>query len=170
MPDIIISAAVCQAANRVIGNAGSIPWQGRLKGEQKLFKDSTVGKAVVMGRKTWESIPAKYRPLPNRVNIVLSSQEDYLIDGGHARSIEDSIELAKQMHCKEVVFIGGQRVYEDTLHILDKLYLTTLFNEYEGDTMFPVLDNDEWEVEDDQVFLEEEGRISGFIFQTLNRK
>lgn len=169
--NMIISAAVCQASNRVIGANGGIPWQGKLKGEQKLFRDFTSGKAVVMGRKTWESIPAKYRPLPNRLNIVLTSKEDYIIDGVALRadSVGQAIQIAKVLYHTEVVFIGGQRVYEESKGLWDKLYLTTLEKEFEGDTLFPELDKEEWRQDQELIFPEEEKRVSAFKFEVLTK-
>ena len=125
--DLTISAMVARAANGTIGLNGKIPWQGRLKGEQAIFKEYTKDKAVIMGRKTWYSIPSKFRPLPNRLNLVLTSKPKGLETCTEMLSLESALLTAEQVPgYTEAVLIGGQRVYEEGLKFCDTLYLTTL--------------------------------------------
>lgn len=176
MSSIIVSAAVCQAANRVIGSNGKIPWQGKLKGEQDLFKTVTAGKAVVMGRKTWESIPTKYKPLPARLNLVLTSEEWCWsqvkeFSKVNVNSVAEAIKMAEYCNYPEVVFIGGQRVYEESMPLWDKLYRTTLKKEFKGDTFFPeIAMEDDWYTSHQIGFPEGEGRICSFTFEIFDKK
>jgi dihydrofolate reductase len=167
--DIKISAMVAQSSNRVIGHKGDIPWRGKLKGEQKLFKEFTMGKIVCMGRKTWESIPDKYRPLPGRLNMVLTSNpkpNDKCIE---IDSVVKTIQLAVRTSYDEMVFIGGQRVYEESYQYWDTLYLTTLDMVFEGDTYFPELVESDWALNSEHVYEKEEGRICSFKLEVLDR-
>ena len=167
-----ISAIVAQASNRVIGANGDIPWRGKLKGEQALFLEHTLGKVVVMGRKTWESIPPKFRPLRNRLNIVVTGNpSDTTRYHLEANSLKQALFYAEcSPRCEEVVLIGGQRVYEEGLPLCTRLYLTTLEDEYEGDTFFPELNKNEWTLEYEKCYPLSEGRRSAFTFQILERK
>ena len=125
------SAVVAMASNRVIGKAGRLPWH--IPGELKWFKKLTMGHPVVMGRKTYDSIG---RPLPGRRNIVFSlnlRQGDLAgVEIINSREELDSLALEG-----EVFVIGGTRVFELLLGITDKIYLTYIYEAYEGDTFFP---------------------------------
>ena len=115
--------------NRVIGNGLEIPW--KIKGEQKRFKELTIGKTIVMGRKTYDSIG---RPLPNRKTIVISkSVKD--IDGCE---VYDSLEVVlKKINVDELFIVGGGTIYKRALLYADKIYLTVIDKEYNGDVFFP---------------------------------
>ena len=118
------------AKNRVIGKDNDMPW-GRLPADLKHFKETTQGHTVIMGRKTFDSIG---KPLPNRRNIIITSKKE--IAGCEvASSVEDAIALAQDE--KEVFIIGGGSIYEQTLPVADRLYLTSIDMHTEGDTFFP---------------------------------
>ncbi|MCB1385084.1 MAG: dihydrofolate reductase [Nitratireductor sp.] len=142
----VVSMVVAIAANGVIGVAGGLPW--RLSSDLKRFKRDTMGKPVIMGRKTWESIG---RPLPGRDNIVVTRQDDYSAPGAQVRaSVEDAIALAGQLTAgqegaAEICIIGGGQLYREAIARADRLYVTHVLAEPEGDTRFPPIDPAEWE-------------------------
>lgn len=121
--------------NRVIGNNNELIW--KLSSDLKRFKELTTNNPVVMGRKTYESIG---RPLPNRRNIIISRQPDYLVDDCE---IVSSLEEALLLTNSDCFIIGGGEIYKQSLEIVDKIYLTLVHKEFEGDTKFPEL-NKEW--------------------------
>ena len=127
----IISLIVAMANNRVIGKDKEMPWH--LPADLAHFKAKTLGKPIVMGRKTYESIG---RPLPGRLNIVMSRNKDYAIEGCTVvSSLEEALVLVKNV--EEVMIIGGGYLYEEALPLADKLYLTFIDLEVHGDTLFP---------------------------------
>lgn len=134
----MIGLIVAYDKNRVIGNKGRIPW--RIKGEQLRFKNLTTGNVVVMGRRSYEEIG---RPLPNRLTIVVSLtkcfDEENVIT---VKSIEEAIEKAEG---KDVFISGGARIYEEALPLCDKLFITEVDGEFEGDTFFPEFDEQKYE-------------------------
>lgn len=132
---MLISHVVAMAENRVIGKNGQMPWH--IPGEQKIFRDLTVGKALIMGRKTHESIG---RVLPDRTTIVVTRQKDYQIPGAHVvHSVEEGIALAKKLKLEEIVIGGGGELFAQTLPITDKIYLTVVHAVFEGETLYPEL-------------------------------
>lgn len=150
---VIISAMAAVALNRAIGKDGRIPWM--IPGEQELFKRYTIGKAVVMGRATWYSIPEKFRPLPGRLNIVLTShpEEFEKVRCMTAASVSEAIGLVVEGKLfDELVFVGGERVYEEGVPKCSKLYLTTVEGIYPGDRFFPELDMKKWRVKEKEYF------------------
>jgi len=127
----IISLIAAMAKNRVIGKNNEMPWH--LPADLKHFKAVTLGKPIIMGRKTYESIG---RPLPGRTNIVISTNKAYTLEGCEtATSLEEAIKLVKEV--EEVMIIGGGFLYSQTLKFADKLYLTFIDLEEDGDTFFP---------------------------------
>lgn len=133
-----VSLIVAMTKNGVIGKDGSLPWN--IPEELKLFKEKTLEKAVVMGRKTWNSLPEKLKPLPDRVNIVLSHQDLILPkDVNLVKSIEEAIEVGSKCS-SEIVFIGGGEVYSQVLDKVDKLYVSWIKKDFDGDVYFPEFD------------------------------
>ncbi len=127
----LISLIAAMANNRVIGKDNQMPWH--LPADLAHFKAVTLGKPIVMGRKTYESIG---RPLPGRKNIILSSNPDYKVEGCECvGSIEEALALAEDV--EEIMIIGGGYLYSQTLPQADKLYLTFIDLDVEGDTQFP---------------------------------
>ena len=134
-----ISVIAALAENRVIGRENELPW--RLSADLKHFKMLTMGKPIVMGRKTWESIG---KPLPGRSNIVITRDADYRADGCIVvNSIEQALQAAGD--CEEVMVIGGAELYRQTLERAQRLYLTQVKAEVSGDTLFPLIDPKQWQ-------------------------
>ncbi|MEW6990234.1 type 3 dihydrofolate reductase [Colwelliaceae bacterium 6441] len=127
----ILSMIVAHANNRIIGKDNDMPWH--LPADLAYFKKTTLGKPVVMGRKTYESIG---RPLPGRQNIVISRDANYQADGiDTATSVEQALAIAGDV--PEVMVIGGGAIYQHCLTAADRLYITHIDAEIEGDTQFP---------------------------------
>lgn len=158
-----ISIIVAAAANNVIGRGGELPWH--LPEDLKRFKRLTIGKPVIMGRLTQESIG---NPLPDRRNIVLSRREEHVIEGFEVVATSDAA-LKLAAGAAEVMVIGGGRVYRELLPLADRIYLTRLATAVEGDTFFPELDDAEWRVVDRQDFSASATRPYDFSFVTLDR-
>lgn len=138
-PDVI-AIVVAHSRNRVIGRQGDLPWH--LPGDLKRFKELTTGGTVVMGRKTWESIPPKFRPLPNRRNLVVSRNNG--VDGPEVfRSVEAALEAAAQ-NC---FVIGGGEIYAQTIAKATRVYATEVAADVDGDVTFAELGPDWREVE-----------------------
>ncbi|WP_299795905.1 type 3 dihydrofolate reductase [uncultured Shewanella sp.] len=152
-----IAMIAAMANNRVIGKDNQMPWH--LPEDLKHFKAMTLGKPIVMGRKTFESIG---RPLPGRHNIVVSRQESLNIEGV---TCVTSFEAAKEVvgNCEELVVIGGGQLYSSLLPQADKLYLTQINIDVEGDTYFPQWDDGTWERESEQTSINEKGLEYTFI-------
>ncbi len=132
-----LSAIVAMASNRCIGKDNALPW--RLPADLKRFKQLTMGHALVMGRKTYESIG---RPLPGRTMIVVTRQQDYAPEGVQvAHSLEQALGMA---HGDEVFLAGGADIYRQAMDRVRRLYLTRIDREYEGDAFFPPLDLSAW--------------------------
>lgn len=140
-----IVQVVAVSLNGIIGADGDMPWS--LPSDLKRFKQITMGKPVVMGRKTFESIG---RPLPGRANVVISRSATYKVDGVHVvSSIDEALELAtrlaKDTGAEEVCVIGGGEIYVQTLARTNRIYMTRVMAEMAGDTRYPELSEDEWE-------------------------
>lgn len=141
----VISAIAAMSANKVIGHLGDIPWRKMVPEEQKLFREHTLGKTVIMGRRTWESLPERYRPLPGRLNVVITNSKTFSGNCVQAKSVEEAISaFAYGEDANECVLIGGERVYEEGLPYCGRLYLTELDAIFPGDTFFPGLNENEW--------------------------
>ena len=135
----MISIVVAHASNGVIGRDGGLPW--RLPTDLRRFREITLGGAVVMGRKTFESIPPKFRPLPERRNIVLSSRRDYEAPGAEVfGGLDEALEA-----CGDGCFvIGGEATYRQALPLTSRVYATEVEASVEGDAFFPALAESEW--------------------------
>lgn len=136
-----LSLVVAVSANNCIGKDGALPWH--IPEDIAHFKALTLHKTVLMGRKTWESLPATFRPLPQRTNIVITRQTDYALPLGVERY--DTLEAALRAHAgEELMIIGGAQIYHETLPFADTVYLTRVHQEVAGDTFFPVLEPTSW--------------------------
>ncbi|MBO5800258.1 MAG: dihydrofolate reductase [Paludibacteraceae bacterium] len=161
----MISIIVACSENNVIGKDNGLIW--RLSNDLKRFKALTTGHAIVMGRKTFESIG---RPLPNRRNIILSKNLEYMEGCEIMRSTDEVLELAKSTD-GELFIIGGGQVYEQLLPFADKLYLTLVHTVAEGDTFFPALNRDEWtEVARESFKADEKNEFDYEFVDYLRRK
>ena len=140
----IIIAAV--ALNRVIGKENDLAWH--LPADMKYFKECTKGFPVIMGRKNYESIPEKYRPLPGRLNIVMSHQKDYHVAEGVAlcHDLQKALDIAAETGTDKVYIIGGGQVYKSAIEqgLVDKMLITWVEAEVKGDVYFPVFDEESW--------------------------
>ena len=137
----MLSLIAAVARNRVIGQDNQLLWH--LPGDMRHFRETTRGKPVIMGRKTWESLPGKFRPLPGRLNIVVSRNPVYVAPGATlAASLEEAL---KQVESTEEVFvIGGAELYRQALPLADRLYLTELTADFDGDACFPEIAQADW--------------------------
>jgi dihydrofolate reductase len=140
---VTVTLVAAVAANGVIGADGEMPWY--YPEDLQHFKRITVGHPVVMGRTTYESIVARLgEPLPDRLNVVLSSQDLDLPEGAVlASSVDEALSLAAD-HDEEVYVVGGATVYEQLLDCADRLVLTEIHETHEGDTHFPEWDHEAW--------------------------
>ena len=134
-----ISIICALTKNRVIGNNEKIPWH--IKEDFKLFKEKTENQIVIMGRLTFESIPKKFRPLPNRVNIVISRNELKEENVLTFNSLEKAINFCKKNYDKKEIFlIGGNRIYSEGINFANQLYLSFVKKDYQGNVFFPKID------------------------------
>jgi dihydrofolate reductase len=158
-----ISIIVAASANNVIGIDGDLPW--RLSEDLKNFKAITMGKPMIMGRATFESIG---RALPGRRSIVLSRQAGFEAEGCDVvSSLAEALELAGDV--EEIMVIGGGKIYEQFLPIADRIYLTRIDASIEGDTWLPEIDPGEWTVVESESYPAGDEREYGFTFETWNR-
>ena len=135
----MISLIVARARNGAIGKAGDIPWH--LPEDLKFFQRETLGGAIIMGRKTWESLP--YKPLKNRLNIVIS--RDASLTEHVAETPQGAIQMAYATGYRRVYGIGGQRIYTEMLPLADRLLITEVDLEVgDADAYFPAFDEAEW--------------------------
>jgi len=140
MPEIVIIAAV--ARNRVIGKDNRLLWN--IPEDMAHFKALTAGHTVIMGRKTWESLPPRFRPLPGRRNIVITRQADYAAPGAElADSLENALKLAST--ATVAFIIGGEQIYTQAMAVADRLEITEVELEPEGDAWFPEIAAVDWE-------------------------
>lgn len=139
MPEIVIIAAV--AKNRVIGKDNTLIWN--IPEDMAHFKALTSGQTVIMGRKTWESLPAAFRPLPGRLNIVVSRNPGFEAPGASVvASLPEALAAAGDA---EIAFvIGGAELYRQALPLADRLLLTEIDQAYDGDAFFPEFDRNTW--------------------------
>ena len=138
-----VSIIVAVAENGVIGKDNDLIWH--LPKDMNFFKDTTLHHHVIMGRKNFESIPHKFRPLPNRTNFIITRQTDYTAKGCITfNSLEDALEDVKKSGDKEPFIIGGGEIYKLALEkkLVDKIYLTQVHHSFDGDTFFPEIGND----------------------------
>ncbi len=163
---MILSHIVAASENGVIGRKGQLPWH--ISADLKAFKARTKGHIVIMGRKTFESLG---RPLPDRLNIVITQRKDYQPDGEVLISSDLTAALAEAsrhtvQYGDEVFIIGGGQVYRQTLHQVDRIYLTRVHLEIDGDTFYPHPDAKEFDLVDQSDF---EGSPS-YSFLTFVRR
>lgn len=158
-----ISLVVAASTNNVIGVAGGLPWH--LSDDLKRFKALTMGKPIIMGRKTFESIG---RALPGRQNIVITTQADYQAEGCDVvTSVDAAIEVAGET--AEKMIIGGGEIYRLFLPVADRIYLTRVAVDVVGDTLFPELDSDIWRETGRETHTAGEGNDHDFAILTYAR-
>jgi dihydrofolate reductase len=156
-----LSVIAAMSANRVIGINNSLPW--KLPEDLKYFKNLTLGKSIIMGRKTFESIG---RPLPSRENIVVTQQQNYKTVGIKiAYSLEEAIELAEN---KEIFIIGGAEIYKQSLPLVETVYLTLIEKNFDGDAYFPELDLKVWHLVQEESHYSESEKFT-YKFQIYKK-
>jgi len=137
-----ISMIAAVAENRVIGKDNDLVW--RLPDDMKFFMQTTTDHHVIMGRKNYESLPPKYKPLPNRTNIIITRQKDYNADAHIVHNLEDALAIAKNNNEPEAFIIGGGEIYKLGLEYADVMYITEIHESFEGDAFFPEFDKSQW--------------------------
>jgi dihydrofolate reductase len=160
-----LSLVASVARNGAIGRGNELVWDEPL--DKQHFKRTTMGCPVVMGRKTWDSLPARFRPLPGRRNVVVTRQRGWRADGAEAASSLDSA-LALAAGAPRVCLIGGAQLFEQAMPLADELVLTEIDADFEGDVFFPPWDRNAF----DEVQRESHTSASGtaFAFVTYRRK
>ncbi|MBS0334160.1 MAG: dihydrofolate reductase [Proteobacteria bacterium] len=172
MPQITLTAGpIARARNGVIGKDGALPW--RLKTDLANFRAVTMGKPVIMGRKTWESLPR--RPLVGRTNIVLSRDGSFEPKGAvvcddFAEAVSIAREQAAEDGAREVCVIGGASLFELALQRAGRVYLTDVDAEPEGDVVLPPLDPAVWKEVSAKAYFAGEGDDHGFVIRVLERR
>ncbi|RZT21832.1 dihydrofolate reductase [Fictibacillus sp. BK138] len=132
----MISFVVAMDEKLAIGKDNDLPWY--LPNDLKHFKKTTMGKPIVMGRKTYESIG---KPLPGRENIVVTRDQSYVAEG---TTIVHSVDEVLKMNAEEICVIGGSEIFKQFLPVADRLYITEIHHTFDADTFFPELNDDEW--------------------------
>jgi dihydrofolate reductase len=164
-----LSLIVAKSLNGVIGLNGNLPW--RLSSDLKFFKSTTLGKPVLMGRVTWESLPF---PLPGRPNLVLTNNKNYLAEGAEIFNSADKMiargyELAGQMNVDEVMLIGGAKLYASQMEYCDRLYVSEVNATIEGDVYFPEIDTNTWKLASETEFSKDLKDDYSFKVQVFER-
>ena len=164
-----VSLIVAVANNGVIGKDNDLIWH--LPKDMGFFKETTLGHHVIMGRKNFESIPERFRPLANRTNVIITRNSDYKAEGCVVvNSVEQALEVAKQNGDIQPFIIGGGQIYKLALenNLVDKIYLTKVHHTFDGDTFFPELNN-EWKEVNKTVNKADEKHAHDYSFITLER-
>jgi dihydrofolate reductase len=161
---MLISQIAAMSENRVIARDGKLPWH--LPADLKYFKNVTWGHHVLMGRKNYE---AEGTTLKGRTNIIITRQQNYQVKDAFVFStIREGIDFAERRGENELFIVGGGHIYRQTLQQTDKIYLTIIHREFEGDTFFPELDKDEWKTYSKRQYLSDQNNPHDhtyYIFQ-----
>ena len=153
----MVSIIVAIAQNGTIGDKNSLLWH--IKEDMRFFRTTTSGHPVIMGRKTFESLGSK--PLPKRTNIVITRADREFEGALTAHSLEDAIRMAGED--EEIFVMGGAQIYREALSVVDRMYITVVERDYEGDTSFPEIDYSQWKLVD--VVRHERGEEYEFPFE-----
>ena len=166
----MLSLIVARASNGVIGKDGDLPW--KLRRDMVRFKRKTMGQTVIMGRKTWESLPDNFRPLPGRRNVVLTTRTDYEVPEGVEviHSLQEGLLVARYTERQGggTVIIGGALVYDLFMPHVARIYLTEVEAEIEGDVYFSSIPEG-WEESEVKSFPANEKNEYAHTFKTLTR-
>jgi dihydrofolate reductase len=161
----MLSLIVAAASNNTIGKNNQLLWH--LPNDLKFFKNTTWGSVVIMGRKTFESVN---KPLLGRLNIVITRQENWQAENVTvAKSLDEAIQIATELHYKEIFIIGGGEIYKEALPKTDKIYLTRIHAEIEGDTFFPEINRNEWQLVSSVDFKADEKHLYDYTFEVWDR-
>ena len=155
----MIALIAAFSINRVIGNNGIIPW--KIKGEQKRFKELTTGNVVIMGRRSYEEIG---KPLPNRTTIVISNTKTFsAVNCMTATSLVQALKMAEG---RNIYIAGGAQLYKESIQLVEKMYITLIDENIEGDTFFPLFNEGDFDIQVDERF---EGEIP-YTYMTYLRR
>ncbi len=158
LPNLVLIAAL--ARNGVIGINNTLPWH--LPEDMKHFREATRGKPVIMGRKTWESLPDTFRPLPGRHNIVVSRNPTYQADGATVvSSLTAALDAA--VNADDVFVIGGAELYRQALPLARRMVLTRIEQDFEGDAHFPSFTDADWQMTRQDAHVSNNGLPFSFI-------
>ena len=162
----MLSLIVAASENNVIGVNNHLPWH--LPVDMKYFKDTTMGKPIVMGRKSFEELG---RVLPGRPNIAITRQKGYEKPGLYVvSSLEEGIEKAKSFGTEEMFITGGGEIFKLAVKIVDRMYITRVHAEVDGDTYFPSFDPAEWDLVKNERHEKDEKHAYALTFQVWDRK
>jgi len=163
---MILSLLVAASQNNVIGKNNQLPWH--LPNDLKYFKNLTWGMPILMGRKTFDSIG---KPLPGRKSIVITRNNDWRHEGVEVvHSIEEAIKKAESFGVKEIFVIGGAEIFKTSLQDADKIYLTRIHQEFDGDVYFPDVTKDEWQLTSERFCTADEKNAYDHTYQVWDRK
>jgi dihydrofolate reductase len=165
---MVVSAVVAASENDAIGKENKLLWH--LPNDLKFLKNITWGMAVVMGRKSFESIASK--PLKGRLNIIITRQKDLSAEGiVVANTIEDAVSIAQQNDFKELMVLGGAEIYRLAMPITGRIYITRVHARFEdADAFFPAIDENEWKMVSNEDFYKDEKHAFDYSFQVWERK
>ncbi len=160
-----ISLIVAASENNVIGRDNDLPW--KLPDDMKFFVRTTKGHHILMGRKNLESFG---KPLPKRTNIVLTRDKEYELEGAKIfHELKAAIQFAEERGEEELMIIGGGEIYKQALPLADRIYLTRIHTEIEGDTYFPDFDQSAWKVASKEYHPKDEKHNYDFTFYTFEK-
>ncbi|RBL92157.1 dihydrofolate reductase [Chitinophaga flava] len=160
-----ISIIVAASENNVIGINNQLPW--RLSTDLKYFKSTTLGKPIIMGRKTFDSLG---KPLPGRPNIVITRQTGYHPEGAYVvSSVDEAIAKAQTFETEEIFVTGGSQIFEQAWSQVDRIYLTRVYAVVPGDAFFPAVHSNEWNLVSDERHEPDEKNEYAFSFQVWER-
>lgn len=163
-----IALIVAVSENNVIGKDNRLIWH--LPSDMMYFKEKTKGHCVITGRKNYESIPEKFRPLPGRINIVITANTGYDAPGAIiVHSLEEALAIARRNNETEAFIIGGGQIYSQALPLCDTIYLTRVHNTFEGDTFFPEINSSEWKMTCSDKRKKDEKNPFDYTFYTYER-
>lgn len=162
----MVSIIVAIAQNGTIGDKNSLLWH--IKEDMRFFRTTTSGHPVIMGRKTFESLGSK--PLPKRTNIVITRADRTFEGALTAHSLEEAIAMAKAESGDQEIFVmGGAQIYAEALSVVDRLYITRVERDYDGDTSFPKIDYSQWWLVSEQRYERGEEFDAPFAFLCYDR-
>lgn len=161
-----VSLIVAASTNNAIGLEGKLLWH--LPNDLKFFKNTTWAMPLVMGRKTFEAVN---KPLPGRFNIVITRQPGWAAEGVWvATDLNDTLQQAAATNCKEIFIAGGGEIYKQSMEMANKIYLTRVHAELEGDTFFPAIDESIWELKSNEDFAMDGRHLYPYSFQVWEKK
>ena len=166
---MIVSAIAALSRNRVIGKNNDLPW--RLPDDMKFFMETTKGHHVIMGRKNYDSLLPKFKPLPQRTNIVITRQRDFVAPGCTVmHAVGPALDLARKNSETECFIIGGAEIYSLAMPHTTRLYLTEIDAHVEGDTYFPEINMKEWKEVSRQHHVADQRHAYAFDIVVYDRK